>query len=442
MTIDRSDPPDDETPRTGRLSRLARLSGLGAGVAARHITQRVASAFQTDAEAEEARRRTLQRSAANVVTAFAELKGAAMKVGQMLSTDPELLPPEVSEQLSLLQRDAPPMPFAVVRQVVETALGGSLGDLFREFSEQSLGAASIGQVHRAITADGQEVAVKIQYPGIADTIESDMKNLGALLGFARAAVPKERLDMYLEEVTEVLQRESDYLWEADQLERFQTVLRNVEGVRTPLPVHELTRKNVLTMEFIEGRRLTEWLLGAGDEARRKQGERLVHAYLEMVHVHGALHADPHPGNFLVDESDHLVFLDLGCVRDYDPTFADDLIRIVQSLWRGDLDNAVGAWQRMGFRDDQVEPEVIYEYLELILEPLLVDREFDFGAWPIHERGLRFIKENPSLLTFAPPREALFYLRVLAGLRGLLGSAGVRLNAHRLARAWAEAHAPA
>ncbi|MFZ9889220.1 MAG: ABC1 kinase family protein [Myxococcota bacterium] len=399
----------------------------------------MASAFQTEAEAEEARRRALQRSAANVVSTFAELKGAAMKVGQMLSTDPELLPPEVTEQLSLLQRDAPAMPFTMVRQVVETALGVSLGDVFSSFSEQPIGAASIGQVHRAVTVDGQAVAVKVQYPGIADTIESDMKNLGALLGFARAAVPKERLDAYLDEITEVLKRESDYLWEADQLERFQTVLRNVPGVRTPLPVHELTRKNVLTMEFIEGTRLTEWLQGASAEERRIQGERLVHAYLEMVHVHGALHADPHPGNFLVDHHGALVFLDLGCVRDYELQFADHLIRIVQSLWRGDLDTAMDAWRCMGFRDEQVEPEVVYEYLELILEPLLVDKEFDFGEWPIHERGLRFVKDNPSLLTFAPPREALFYLRVLAGLRGLLGTAGVRLNAYRLARSWAEAH---
>ncbi len=430
-----------EQPRTGRFSRFARLSGLGAGVAARHLTQRVVSAFQSEQAAEQGKRRALEKSAASIVTTFGELKGAAMKVGQMLSTDPELLPPELTDKLSLLQKDAPPMPFSLVRDVVEEALGAPLDEVFPTFSREPIGAASIGQVHRATTREGEDVAVKVQYPGIGDTIESDMKNLGALLGFARATVPKERLDAYLDEVTEVIKRESDYLFEADQLERFQTVLRDVEGVRAPLPVHDYTRKNVLTMTFASGTRLSDWLATASDEQRKRQATRLIKAYIEMVHVHGALHADPHPGNFLVDESGEIVLLDLGCVRDYDLRFADHLLDIVRFLRRGELEELQRTWQELGFKDDGVEPETIYEYLELLFEPLLVDKEFDFGAWPIHERGLKFVKEHPSLLTFAPPREAIFYLRVLAGLRGLLGSGGVGVNAYRIAKEWLDGPHP-
>lgn len=418
---------------TSRLARFARLSSLTAGVAARHLGQKVASAFQSEEEAAAAERRELSRSAQSIAATFGELKGAAMKIGQMLSTDSEFLPPEITDALSTLQKDAPPMAYSMVRQVVEEALGGALEDFFSAFSEQPIGAASIGQVHRATTRDGQEVAVKVQYPGIADTLESDLRNFASLLNLTRVRLPRERVDSYLEEVTEVLQRESDYLHEADTLERFQTVLRDVPGVRVPVPLYELTRKNVLTMEYIAGERLTSWLERQSDEKRTRIATRLIDAYVEMVHTHGALHADPHPGNFLVDADENVVVLDLGCVRDYDLDFADGLIGILSAMWSHDLERMQAAWRRLGFRDDQLDPEMIYEWLQIALEPLLVDRPFDFAAWRVQESAMHFIKRHPRILEFTPPREALFYLRVLGGLRGIFATAGVHINAYRLSR---------
>lgn len=430
--------PSDKAPErrhksTSRFARFAKLSSMTAGVAARHLGQRVASAFQTEEEAEAARRRHLERSATSIAATFGELKGAAMKVGQMLSTDPELLPPEITGALATLQKDAPPMDPELVRSVVEDALGGVLEDHYEFFSEKPIGAASIGQVHRARTREGQDVAVKIQYPGIADTLESDLKNLGSLLNLARARIPRDRVDSYLEEVTEVLKRESDYLNEADTLERFQTVLRDVEGVRVPTPVYELTRRNLLTMELIEGERLSDWLARQDEETKQRTGRRLIEAYIEMVHTHGALHADPHPGNFLVDGQENVVFLDLGCVREYDMAFSDGLIEILVALWRHDLDAMQAAWRRLGFQDDGVDPEVVYDWIEMALEPLVADRDFDFGVWRINEAGMQFMKKHPSILGFAPPKEVLFYLRVLAGLRGMFAASGVRVNAYRMSK---------
>lgn len=418
---------------TSRFARFAKLSSMTAGVAARHLTQRVVSAFQTEEEAEAARKKHLESSASTIAATLGELKGAAMKVGQMLSTDPELLPPEITDALSTLQKDAPPMDLPMVRGVIEEALGGVLEDHFTSFSDKPIGAASIGQVHRATTTDGQDVAVKVQYPGIADSIESDLKNLGALLNLARAKLPRERVDAYLEEVTEVIKREGDYLHEADTLERFQTVLKDVEGVRVPIPVYELCRKNVLTMEYIDGVRLSDWLSEQDDDTKTRTGRRVIDAYIEMVHTHGALHADPHPGNFLVDKDENVVFLDLGCVRDYDLAFSDGLIAMLVALWHHDLEALQAAWRELGFRDDGVDPEVVYEWLEIALEPLLTDRELDFGAWRVHEAGMQFVKKNPSILGFAPPREAIFYLRVLAGLRGMFAASGVKVNAYRMSR---------
>jgi predicted unusual protein kinase regulating ubiquinone biosynthesis (AarF/ABC1/UbiB family) len=429
------------TPTSSRFSRFAKLTSLSASVAARHVAQKVTSAFSDESHAADAEKRALKKSAEQVTKTLGELKGAAMKVGQMLATDPELLPPEVVAQLSQLQHSAPAMDFSVVKQQVEAALEQPLADVFESFSETPIGAASIGQVHRARTKDGQDVAVKVQYPGIADTISSDMKNLGSLLVLARAQLPKERVDGYLEEITNVIQRESDYLNEASNLERFQIVLKNAEGVRVPIPVHELTRKTVLVMELFQGERLEDWLAKASPEERTTQGRRLLRAYLEMIHRHGALHADPHPGNFLVlttDEASNGVppigLLDLGCVRDYPLAFMDDQLRLLAGLWKHDIGALQAVWRKLGFMDKGVDPELIYEWLQLIFEPLTTNHVTDFGTWKIQDHALKFVLDNPSIKLWAPPREVLFYVRVLAGLRALMHKVGMRLNVYELSQA--------
>ena len=436
MARDR-EPKDGQHRTQGRLGRFARLSSMTASVAARQIGGRIAAAFQDEQQRAKARKRTNQRSAEQIVTTMGQLKGAAMKVGQILSTDPELLPDEMTDALSALQSSAPPMDFETVREVIEAALDCDLDDAFSSFSREAIGAASIGQVHRATTTAGLQVAVKVQYPGIVDTIESDMKNLGSMLNLARVSYSRAQVETYLDEVTQVILRESDYLAEADALELFQTVLHDVEGVRSPAPVHALTRKNVLTMEFVEGERLADFLSTAGPAERTQKAERLIRAYITMMHDHDVLHADPHPGNFLVDTDGQVVFLDLGCVRSYAPAFQRGLIAILLALWRGDLDALLHHLDTLGHSREGVDPELIYEWLEMVLEPLLVDRPFDFGAWPIHERSLRSVKQHPSVLRFAPPKEAIFYLRTLAGLRGLLGQSHTEVNAYRIAKAAVE-----
>ncbi len=447
MAVD-DDPPADadaparpapQAPKVNRLSRFAKLTGLGASVTARHVAQKVAAAFSDEAAAAEGERRARAKSAEQMTRTLGELKGAAMKLGQMLATDPELLPPEFVDQLSLLQHSAPAMDFATVKAAIERAFERPLDELYAEFSEEPIGAASIGQVHQARTRDGMAVAVKVQYPGIADTIRSDMKNLGSLLVMARAAVPKERVDGYLEEITTVIERESDYLNEADNLERFQVLLKDVEGVRVPVPVHELTRKTVLTMELFRGQRLEEWLAGAPEAQKTRQGERLLAAYLEMLHEHGALHADPHPGNFLVlegaagDDVPPIGLLDLGCVRDFPVAFMDMQLQLLTALWRHDLDDMQRLWRAMGFLDERVDAELIYDWLRLLFEPLLVDRVTDFGAWKVNEAAMRFVLDNPSIKLWAPPREVLFYVRVLAGVRALLHKVGMKVNAYQISR---------
>jgi predicted unusual protein kinase regulating ubiquinone biosynthesis (AarF/ABC1/UbiB family) len=444
-----ADDPDDDSrkggaPATGRWSRLAKLSSLAAGVASRAAAHAVAKPFLSAADANKSRDAGEMASARAIVKTLGGMKGAAMKLGQMLATDPSLLPEPMRLEVQQLQSQAPPMGESVVRTAVEGALGHSIEEVFERFDMKAIGAASMGQVHRArlraTSAHGAiEVAVKVQYPGIADTIHSDVKNLGSLLNVMRLHVPRERVDRYVAEVTEMLVRESDYLQEAVELERIATLWRHSDSIRVPTPVHELCRPNVLVMEFLDGVRLSEWLAGATPADRARQGERLLGMYLVMLHEHGVLHADPHPGNFLVlhgplvDGIPVLGLLDCGCVKHYPLSFTDDLVRILTALWRSDLPALQQAWRALGFIDDGVDLDAAYEWMEFVLSPLLMDQPFDFATWDVTDQAVKFMVNNPSLKRWAPPEQVLFYLRTLAGLRGIMMQAGVVMNVHQVAK---------
>jgi len=214
-------------------------------------------------------------------------------------------------------------------------------------------------------------------------------------------------------------------------------------VRVPLPVHELTRKNVLVMEFLQGTRIEPWLAEAPDEQKQVIGKRLLDVFLQTIHRHHVLHADPHPGNFLVldgpplaDGAPALGILDCGCVRDYPAAFCDDMIRLLVAAWKHDLEEMQAGWRRLGFIDKGIDPEEIYEWCQIILAPMLRNQDWDFGNWRVQEEAVRFILDHPKVKMWAPPREVIFYLRTLAGLRGLLKQTGVRLNTYEMSRAMA------
>jgi predicted unusual protein kinase regulating ubiquinone biosynthesis (AarF/ABC1/UbiB family) len=330
----------------------------------------------------------------------------------------------------------------VVAQI-ETAFDQPIHQVYKYFEPEPVGAASIGQVHRAETFDGRLVAVKVQYPGIADTLDSDLKNLASLMTMAGVVMERERVDNYLAEVREVLIEESDYLHEADNLRRFRELLAPYPWVRVPAPDLELTAKTVLTMEYIAGQKLDEHLeaLPAGDERNALAG-RFVRLMSTMFHELHELHADPHPGNFLVDVDGRIVLLDFGCVRRFPETFTEGIIEILVCLWDGDAARLLEVYRRLGFGTQRVQhydPEVIYEFSELVLAPFLADAPFDFGSWDVHERVRRLFLDHIELTTFVPPREAILYLRVVAGLRGLLKRMDITFNPGRMAREFAASH---
>jgi predicted unusual protein kinase regulating ubiquinone biosynthesis (AarF/ABC1/UbiB family) len=422
---------------TGRLARLGKMGGTATTATARVAMQKLREVVSSQSEKVQQRRDMRARTAKDVADTLAEMKGAAMKVGQLLSMDPQILPPEVRDALKVLQKSAPPMPFDMVRSVISSAFGRPLDEVFGRFEEEPMGAASLGQVHEAVGLAGQALAVKVQYPGIADTIDSDIRNLGAVLQLTRVVLPGVRIDDYLDELRVVLHQEADYLQEADALERYAQILQAMPYARVPKPFKELTRKTVLSMELIEGHKFDEHLVTLPPHERDLLASRFLELYMRLFHELYCLHADPHPGNFLVDKEGRIVLLDFGCVKEFDPAFVDGMTDIMRAHWQGDAEALPGIYSRCGFSMPEgkvPDGDALYEWHEIVLEPFLRDAPFDFSQWKLEQKARPFIKENLKLLNMHPPRQAMLYFRVCAGVRGMLTRTGAQVNVYRLAKA--------
>ena len=429
----------EEVP-SNRFGRMFKLGKMGARVGASSLASRLKNFLpgdrdQRDADLSEA----YSKNAEYMAKVFGELKGASMKVGQLLSADPELLPPEFSEQLASLQRDAPPMTYNTVRQQIEDGLGRPIESVFEHFDPDPVGSASIGQVHKARLDGGREVAIKVQYPGVVESLESDLKSLKSMLVYGRAVVDRERLEEYFEEIREVLLLEADYVNEAENLERFHEILEDRDDLRAPKPYHQWTSKSVLVMEYIAGEKLDDALgrMEPGDDRRQELLERWVGTYVWMFHELFTLHADPHPGNFLLEDDGTLAMLDFGCVKDFDPDFADGILEVLDCCWRDDQEGAIDVYERLGFGNDNamygdIDPDLLWEYHQIVLGPFLHDEPFEFGGWSPAMDGKKFMLKHPSFFQLVPPADALLYFRVLSGIKGLLNKLDARINLFPLA----------
>lgn len=424
---------EGERVTSNRFKRMFRLGSMGAGVAASSMAGKVKSIF--GGSSDEDLSALYSKNAGKIASVLGELKGASMKVGQLLSADPELLPPEFSEGLESLQRDAPPMTYTTVKEQIERNLDRPIEHIFSEFDPDPIGSASIGQVHRARLDSGEDVAVKIQYPGVADSLESDLKTLKSMLSAGRAVVDKDRLDRYFAEVRDILREESNYELEAANLARFRERMADNEFVRIPKPYPEWTAREVITMEYIEGEKLDTALqaMEPGPE-RRDLLEEWVGIYVWLFHENLEIHADPHPGNFLLDDQGRLVMLDFGSVKKFEPEFADGILEVLVAVWEGDNERALDVYRRLGFggAKNNLDPDVLAEYHDIVLACFMRDEPFDFGSWRPALEGKKYALKHPSLMTFSPPSDALLYFRLLSGVKGLLFKLDAEINVYRLA----------
>ncbi len=424
---------DEKGPKhqsSGRVSRMFKLGSLTTTVGASMVGDRLLGKVLPQAGREARTRKALEKNAARIVKTMGEMKGAAMKLGQMLSSGPidaSHIPDEVKDALAVLQREAPPMPWEMVARQVEDAFDQPIHEVFKYFEPEPLAAASIGQVHKAVTFDDQVVAVKIQYPGVNATLDSDLKNLGTLMNLGRGVADKQVLDDYLAEIRDAILAESDYVAEAENLERFGRIFAARDDVVIPQPVNALTRPTVLTMSYIEGEKLDTWLLAQPEDVRSELTVRFVRLFAWMFHEQQLLHADPHPGNFLIDGEGRFVLLDFGCVRTFSPAFTDAFLEILVALWEDRPDRLPALFEDMGSGGGKpvtIDAEVLEGWLRLVLAPFLVDGEFDFGTWQPQAEIHRYFRSHLSLMKLTPPKEALFYFRVCGGAWGLLQRMGV------------------
>ena len=293
-----------------------------------------------------------------------------VKLGQMLSTRPDLVPAAYAAALERMQEQVTPVPFEVIREQVEDALGVRISKAYASFDETPLGCASLAQVHRATLRDGREVAVKVQRPGVAQQLMADLDLLRGITGTADrfTSVGRHvRFSEWLDEFARSLIAELDYVAEAENLERFREHLAPFRTLWVPAPIWDYTAKRVLTMELADGRRVDQISgLRRTEQGMRPLAEDLLRGYLDQVFVHGEIHADPHPGNLRVTENGQLAIYDLGMVANVPPRQRDRLLKLLFAAVDGRGEQVAEECIALGIRlEDYDEPRFLREVGQLI-----------------------------------------------------------------------------
>jgi predicted unusual protein kinase regulating ubiquinone biosynthesis (AarF/ABC1/UbiB family) len=300
---------------TGRIRRTAKVGGLIGGQAARAAVTRAANVRRSPEQRAQALDRRYLEAALQMVEVLGNMKGAAMKIGQVISfLDVSAVPPEyrdvVQDALAQLRNAAPQVPFADMRKVLEQDLEQPIDDVFAEFNEDAVAAASIGQVYRARLHDGREVAVKVQYPGADQAIRADMQNLGLLLRAAKTIAPGLDSKAVAGEIRERILDETDYEAEAIAHRSFAREWRGHPFVHVPDVVTALSRQRVIVTEWVEGRSFDDVKALPQDE-RNRFAEIVYRFFIGSLYRHGHFSADPHPGNYLLMDDGRVAFIDFG-----------------------------------------------------------------------------------------------------------------------------------
>lgn len=421
--------------RLGRLTQIGRLAG---GVAGGALVEgaRALSRGRRPAVSELLLTPT---NAARLANRLAEMRGAAMKLGQLVSMESdELVPPVLSEALARLREQAYRMPLGQVAQVLETAWGSGWQAGFRRFSFAPLAAASIGQVHRAELKAGPVLAVKLQYPGVRRSIDSDVDMVATLLRLLDPQPGALDLDALLAEAKTQLHAEADYLQEAALLRRFRAHLAGDPRFEVPEVFDELTTAEVLAMGFLDGIPL-EHLTDAESRLRNRVGTDLLDLGLREVLDWGLVQSDPNLANYRW-QADHkrIQLLDFGATRDFQPRLRRPFADLLRAGTDGDETDLARAAAAVGYLDESDPPayrQTMLRMLHAATEPARFDGDFPFGgsdlARRVSEMAIRLrVEERFARL---PPPEILFIHRKLGGLYLILSRLRARVPVRRLLR---------
>ena len=415
-------PPNFTTSRRARFLKLGRLTGA---VGSSYLGHAVKAKFQDAESRARALLMTNTKNALRVARTFGELKGAVMKVGQMMSLQPDMFPAEVREILSSLQSQAPPVPFAQMRPLLLEELGDKVEREFARISETAYASASIGQVHRATLRDGREVVIKIQYPGVADMVESDLKNLRMFLRSIHQVTPiKADLDGLFREARERLIEELDYRLELANMQEFGELFRRDARFIVPQPVPELSSRRVLTAEYHAGVTADQLCQESVPRERRdRMALYLLDAVLLQFFSFRVLQADPNLANYSFTDDDRVILYDFGCVKRFPEPFVEGIRKIARDAFLGRYYLLRADLNAVGYVDKGREPLPTNVY-RIFGEAFLADcREsglIDFGRTHLHTRLYKLHSRYwQKAFDFDAPPDAVYMHRCFGGMYGNL-----------------------
>jgi predicted unusual protein kinase regulating ubiquinone biosynthesis (AarF/ABC1/UbiB family) len=422
--------PDNEENRfSARAARYVRVGTNVGAVAARYAGQRLLG-IEADRS----------KGAAELAAALGGLKGPLMKVAQLLSTIPEALPPEYARELAQLQSQAPAMGPAFVNRRMVAELGPDWRHRFKSFETAAAASASLGQVHRAVSHDGRALAAKLQYPDMQSAVEADLNQLKIVFSIHARMDPAVETGEILKEISARLREELDYELESRHMRLYALMLTGDPLICVPDVLPEISTKRLLTMTWLEGRRLLEYK-SAPLEDRNQIARAMFRAWWYPFSHYGVIHGDPHLGNYTIFEESGrpagINLLDYGCIRTFSTPFVQGVIDLYNGLATENRDLVVHAYETWGFRGLSHELiEAMTIWARFIYGPLIEDRERgiadgttpgEYGrkeAFTVH----KILREKGPV---AVPREFVFMDRAAIGLGGVFLHLDARMNWYRL-----------
>lgn len=417
----------------GRARRAIKMGELASQVGTSYLWTSLRRPFLSRSARERELLETHIRNAERIVASSTHLRGAFMKLIQMLSMRQDLLPGEALDVLKATQSGVPPMTYATIAEQVRREIGKRPEQLFRSFDQIAFAAASLGQVHRATTRDGREVAVKVQYPGIDGTVEQDLGNLKMLLMTLQAIgrdVMRQKIDCgaLYKELEARLREELDYVREARNMAEFARLFADDADVMIPSTVSELSSRRVLTMTFLEGYPLNDVMDPAVDLSLRRWVAEKAHAIVwRQILEFGVLHTDFHPGNYLVSYHPRLGILDFGSIRRFPATVTRAYLKVARGIVDLD-DDAIGTGMKeLGWVDRGQSAAPMVEIIRVLFEPMLVDREFAPADYNAVAKAAKVGEIALGHRLYNSPAHSVFLLRALIGLEGIIRRLGVTAN---------------
>ncbi|MEA2124510.1 MAG: hypothetical protein QOI80_1292 [Solirubrobacteraceae bacterium] len=431
---------------TSRVGRTARIGRLAAGQGARQIATMTANVGRSD----ERRRAALEKrhidAAEQIVAVLGTMKGAAMKVGQMLSVlDAGLVPEEYREEfqrkLGELRDAAPNVRFDDMRKVIESELGERLASVFSDFDEEPIAAASIGQVYRAtLREDGRDVAVKVQYPRVAEAVRADMQNLGMILRIARTIAPGLDVRAVGAEIRDRIHEELDYELEAANQRALARIFRGHPFITVPEVVTSLSRERVFVNEFVEGVGF-ETVRMLDQATRDRVGEIIFRFYFGCMYRHGQFSGDPHPGNFLLRDDGTVAFLDFGLFKHMPREAIEHELAALRFGTEQDAEGLHALWSKMGLlrRPERFDPgKLLEQFLDATWWYLLdgeVALEPDIATQVMINMGDPRSEHFGQMRHETLPADHLFGRRVEVLTLAVLAQLRASGNWHRVTREW-------